>query len=307
MRLRAPVPADLEAVHAVLLARDIADLGAPDYKLDDLRDEWRSPEFDLGADARLAQENSGTVVGWAETRRQGGFAVVAPAAEGRGIGTALLRWLEAREREQGRPVHRQLVAATNLTGQRLLSDAGYELAWSSQLLRRGLDQPPAGPTTATAVAPPGVELRRLHPDGDAAQVHAVDAAAFTGQPGYEPASLDVFVDEELHSHDLDLGLSLVAERDGRIAGFLLARRREPEHVGFIEVLAVDPAEQGRGIGSALLATAIAAFAAAGLSAAELSVSSRNPRALGLYERNGLTERHRFEIYEKAATAGSSMT
>jgi mycothiol synthase len=293
--LRPPLPSDLEAVHAVLAARDLADLGEPDFKLEDLRDEWRSKDFDLATDARVACDAAGSIVGWAETRPQGGFAVVAPEAEGRGHGTALLNWLEARERAGGRDIHRQLIASTNRGAERLLRDAGYALARSNHLLRRPLDRAQDGPPVAPA---PGVTLRALDPGGDAAALHVLDAAAFSGQPGYVPESLTAFATEHLDAHDLDPGLSLVAERDGQIVGFLLARRREPEQFGHIDLLAVAPGVQGHGIGSALLAAAFTGFAEAGLTTAELMVSSENPRALRLYARHSLLELHRFDIYEK---------
>jgi ribosomal protein S18 acetylase RimI-like enzyme len=289
--LRAPVPEDLEAVHAVLLARDLADLGEPDFKLEDLRDEWRGEEFDLAADAQVALDPAGVIVGWAETRPQGGFAVVAPAAEGRGHGTTLLRWLEARERADGRGVHRQLIAHANYAAQRLLDDAGYRFAASNHVMRRPLD--PADLELSFT-------LRALDPDSDAQALHALDAAAFSGQSGYVPQSLSAFVADHLEAHDLDAELSRVAERDGRVAGFLLVRRREPERIGHIDLLAVAPGEQRQGIGSALLASALAGFLAAGLATAELMVSSENPSALRLYHRTGFGERHRFDIYEKRA-------
>ena len=53
MRLRAPTHEDVSAVAAVLAARDTVDLGAPDYTLDDLLDEWRSSELDISLDTRV--------------------------------------------------------------------------------------------------------------------------------------------------------------------------------------------------------------------------------------------------------------
>jgi acetyltransferase-like isoleucine patch superfamily enzyme/ribosomal protein S18 acetylase RimI-like enzyme len=319
VRRRAPEPSDLEAVHAVLAARDVTDLGVEDFKLEDLRDEWSQGEFDLAADARVAEGRAGAIVGWAETRRQGGFAAVAPDAEGQGHGTALLAWLEGRERETGRDVHRQLIASTNLTGEHLLRDAGYALVRSNYRLARRLagpnprpdpapapplTAPPTAPTTPPPTAPttPNVTLRRLDVERDAAAIHELDAAAFAGQPGAEPQDYDAFVADHLRVHDLDADLSRVAERDGQIIGFLLARRREPEGIGHIDLLAVDPEAQGAGVGSALLAGATDAFAQAGLQTAELMVSSENQRARSLYERHGLLELHRFDIYEKPVTS-----
>ena len=42
-RLRPPADADAEAVLEVILARDRADLGVPDFTLEDLRADWGSP------------------------------------------------------------------------------------------------------------------------------------------------------------------------------------------------------------------------------------------------------------------------
>jgi mycothiol synthase len=113
MRLRAPVPEDAPEVLSVLVARDIADLGAPDYKLEDLRDEWRASEFDLSADAQVVEVSGGQIVGYAAIRAPGTLAVVAPQFEGRGIGARVLQWAERRERELGRERHRQWIATNN--------------------------------------------------------------------------------------------------------------------------------------------------------------------------------------------------
>jgi GNAT superfamily N-acetyltransferase len=87
-------------------------------------DGWRVTEFDLAADAIVARDGTDSVVGYAEVRPQGWFAVVAPEHEGRGIGSRLHTWTEQREREIGRPQHRQIVAGTNARGASLLRGAG---------------------------------------------------------------------------------------------------------------------------------------------------------------------------------------
>ena len=83
-------------------------------------------------------------------------------------------------------------------------------------------------------------------------------------------------------------------------GFALCRHWVDERVGFVDVLAVHPDHQRRGLGSALLRNSFARFAAAGLKEAQLGVASDNPRALALYEGVGMRARFQTDVYERAA-------
>jgi mycothiol synthase len=293
MQLRAPVSGDAPAVLAVLVARDLADLGVPDCTLDDVLDEWRITDFDLAVDARVA-EVDGRIVAYAAVAREGTLAVVAPEFEGRGIGTRLLRWAEGREEERAGPRNRQWVAAGNERARTLLRSAGYERVRSYWRMERALDG-----SVGPADPPADVSVRSLDVARDAVTLHAVDALAFAGAPDYQPEPLDAFREEHLGAHDLAPDLSCVAEVRGDVAGFLLARRWEDEGVGFIDVLGVHPDHQRRGMATLLLRAAFVRFAAAGLHHAQLGVASDNPRALRLYERVGMKPRFRFDTYERA--------
>lgn len=293
MRLRAPVPDDAPAVLSVLVARDLVDLGVPEYTLGDLLDEWRADDHDLATDARVAQADDGRIVAYATVHRRGSYVVVAPDHEGQGIGALLLRWTERRERDRGADCHRQWVAASNDRAGELLRDAGYTLARSYGRMALALDDTPA----AAVEAPESVRLRPLDIERDAAAVYAIDAASFATSPDYIPESLEVFRGEHLLAHDFDPELSRVAEADEGLIGFLLSRRW-PNAVGFVDILAVEPAWQGRGVGTQLLLTAFAAFAVEGFREAQLGVASDNPRGARLYERVGMTVRFRFDVYER---------
>ena len=293
MRLRAPVPDDAPGVLAVLIARDIADLGAPDYTLEDLRDEWRADEFDLSADAQVVQLSDGQIVGYAAIRAPGTLAVVAPEFEGRGIGARVLRWAERRERELGRERHRQWIAAENRGAQQLLCAAGYS---HERCYWRMVCPLPRG--TRAATMPVGCELRAPDVSRDAEALHALDAASFAANPDYQPESLGAFCDEHLKAHDLDRESSCVATHDETIVGFLLARRWREDAVGYVDLLAVHPQWQRRGLGSSLLEAAFDRFASAGLREAQLGVASDNPRALRLYERVGMSPRFRVDTYQR---------
>ena len=76
----------------------------------------------------------------------------------------------------------------------------------------------------------------------------------------------------------------VAESAGRVIGFLAARVAADE----MEILnlAVDPDERGRGVGSALLGTAIEFARRSGSRRAFLEVRESNRRAQRFYERHG---------------------
>jgi mycothiol synthase len=295
MRLRTAVLDDAPAVFAVLLARDIADVGTPDVTLKDLLDEWRGSDVDLAADARVAQDSDGEVVGYAIVRRPGAQAIVHPEHEGRGIGTRLLEWAEVRGRERGRDVHRQWVSAANAGARTLLTGAGYAVTRTYWRMACTLDDIGG---LAPAPVPAGFELRPVEVDRDADELHALDAASFAAQPDYVPESVAEFREEHLGAHDFEPDLSRVAERDGRLVGFLLARRWADEGVGYVDILAVAPRHQRRGLGTALLRSAFGSFAAAGLQEAQLGVDSDNPRALRVYERAGMRVRFRTDIYER---------
>lgn len=292
VRLRPPTPSDLDDVLEVIVACDVADVGEPDFTREDLEHEWTRPGFSLADDSRLA-ELDGEIVGMAAFRDRGVWVCVHPERQGRGAGTALREWAEARAPELGHIVHRQFVAEGNAAARAMLEGAGYRRVRSYWWLRMSLDKA-APPEPAW---PDGIAVRTVDPVADAAGLHAVSEAAFASVPDYQPERLDEFAREHLGAPATARDLSPVAERDGRIAGFALSERRRAGF-GHVALLAVAPDEAGRGVGRALLAEALRRFAAEGLSGAEIDVAGDNPRALRLYESVGFQSLHRTDAYER---------
>jgi mycothiol synthase len=295
MRLRAPRRDEAEAVLALLVARDTADFGRPDITLGDLLDEWGATEFDLERDAVVCETAAGEIAGYAIVWPARTFAAVAPDREGAGIGTELLCFTERRQRELGWDRHRTAIAGGNERAERLLTSRGYRLERSHWRMTVALD---AGRRPRRRVDPDGIDLRPLDAEADAETLYELDGAAFAAVAGTEPESLTAFTEQHLRSHDLDARLSIVAERDGRAAGFALVRRWTKEATGYVSILAVAPAEQGRGVGRALLIRAFAAMRENGLSQAELGVAADNPKALKLYEAVGMRPRFQIDVYER---------
>src|SRR3954464_842829 len=160
-RLRPPSSDDAEAVLAVILARDVADIGAPDFTLEDLRADWASPGLALEHDARISAR-SGEVRGYAVLLGDDAVVIVHPEAEGRGDGTVLRRWAEARAAERGTAVLRQFAYGANDGGREHLRAAGYVPTQHYFRLRADL---------ADVAAAPAAALRTFDAERDEATVH----------------------------------------------------------------------------------------------------------------------------------------
>ncbi|AGC47022.1 histone acetyltransferase HPA2 [Myxococcus stipitatus DSM 14675] len=78
-------------------------------------------------------------------------------------------------------------------------------------------------------------------------------------------------------------LTCLRDGDGRISGFIGTAD------GKVEMLFVDPAQHGRGIGRALLEHAVAQGARA------VDVNEQNPQAVGFYLRMGFVQQGRSEL------------
>lgn len=93
------------------------------------------------------------------------------------------------------------------------------------------------------------------------------------------------------------GTFFVAEDEGRLIGFIsvfglmppFTPDEDPAHYTFVSDLYVDPAYQGQGIGTALLAQAEALAKALGAPRIELATHATNP-ALALYTHLGYRQR-----------------
>jgi ribosomal protein S18 acetylase RimI-like enzyme len=286
-RLRPPADVDAEAVLAVIIARDRADIGVPDFTLDDLRADWASPGLALEDDARVAG-TAGAICGYAVLLGDDAVVLVHPDAEGKGDGTVLRRWAEARAAERGTAILRQFAYGANDGARRHLREAGYAPAQHYFRLRADLaDVPPA----------PDVPLRTFDGARDEAAVHGLIQDAFAEIDGYESQPLDRWRAKTIAKAGHDPSLWLVLEDDEGLAGVGLGERWE-EGAGYVAELAVAARARGRGHGRTLLLGLFDAFRRAGLTHAELSVHGRNRGALRLYESVGMRPTWQAERWEK---------
>jgi mycothiol synthase len=293
VNIRAPEAADAEAVLDLIVARDIADLGRPDYTLEDVRADWAAPGVDPSRDAFLVEDGDGPL-GYALLDDRGAALVtVPPASEGRGVGTALREAAEARAVERGEALVRQYVPTSNEAARTHLLGAGYWPAYSYFRMRMEL---------AAASDPPAeVPVRAFSRGADDAPVHALVEEAMAGVAGNEPRSLESWQAAKVDKEGWDPSLWLLHEEADGLAGVVLCERWE-EGVGYVDYLAVAARARGRGLGRALLLHGLAALREAGLSVAELSVQGENASATRLYESVGMSPVWTIERWEKPLRA-----
>ena len=274
----------------MLLARDVADFGYPDFTIEDLHADWATPGLDLGRDARVVEGPGGEVVASSLLLGDDALIYVHPDACGRGLGSALREHAEERALERGTAVLRQFIPTGNAAAAPLLLDAGY---WPVQYylrMRIALEDAPA--------AADGLAIRTFERDQDEIAVHALVQSGLGEVEGFIAEPLEVWRRQRIEKQRWDPSLWLLLEDDEGLAGAALGERWD-DGLGYIAQLAVAPRARGRGHGRALLLALFAAFKGDGLRRAELSVHGDNRGAARLYESVGMTASWEAQRWEKA--------
>lgn len=269
---------DAPAVTRLIAAQEEHDTGEVAVEEADIISDWQRPSFDLAANSVGVFEGS-ELVAYAEfLGHDRGDAAVHPRYRGRGVGTALARWLEHRAREVGSRVLGSPVPRGS-AGDRLLAELGYEVRWTSWVLRLPEDR-----AVQAQPLPPGYALRTADPSEYEAVWTTVEDAflewSVRGRQPYADFAATVFLRPGFEPWNLRVVLSPEGEVAG--AAFIVLAGE----TGFIDKLAVRASERGRGLARALLADAFGEVRAHGAARLELSTDSRTG-ALGLYTRVGM--------------------
>ncbi|MFI2751911.1 GNAT family N-acetyltransferase [Cellulomonas sp. P22] len=228
---------------------------------------------------------------------------VHPAVRGRGVGRALVAWMDGRARQllagSGKELPARILTYledTDEGAKALYSRAGFAPARHYVSMRRPLSGPlpEARPVEGVRVVPWTDELddrvRRAHND------------AFADHWGSEPYTAEAWA---LHVATFAPTWSRVAldEASGEVAGYLVSSRYEHDWpvtgytYGYASLLGVRRAWRGRGVAVALLASAMAAYRADGMQHARLDVDTANPSgAHGLYGALGFEVQHGSVMY-----------
>lgn len=291
--------ADVPAVAGLLVHAEPQDDTGEFPDADDVAEWWTGWDVDLGRDGIAVVDGDGALAGYAAVLAsptfRGAYRIhlegrVRTDARGRGIGRALLDWQRARGAELHAERHPEAPAVLFLEAYetmpalaRLADAAGFAPERWYRSMERPLEELPE---------PGRVEGVRLVPfdrdrDDEVRRVYNVAFAEHHGTSERDPASWQrLYTGTRSFRPDL----SVLAIGDDGVVGFALAsvfeadtvaRGHREVHYGQIGVL---PSARGRGLGSAMIATALREAAARGCATAALDVDSDNVTgALRLYE------------------------
>jgi ribosomal protein S18 acetylase RimI-like enzyme len=219
---------------------------------------------------------------------------VKPGYQRRGLGSAMLAWAEdvarARRATLGEASLMLVVdtAGASAGEAALFSGCGLELAVAEDEMRRDLrafDEP----------LPGGIALEPWTA-ATASHFYAAYVKAFRDRPGFPNWPEERWQVAFAAGPDFRPDISAVAIDGTDAAGFAILWVDGP--TGWITQMGVVPGWRGTGLGEALLAHAIAAFAGEGLREAALDVATNNARARALYERTGFRVVRRYESWRK---------
>ncbi|WP_407989010.1 mycothiol synthase [Kitasatospora sp. CMC57] len=178
---------------------------------------------------------------------------------------------------------------------RLAAEYGAELVRELRQMRR-----PAEPVPAEPELPAGVTVRTFRPGQDQAAWLRLNALAFAHHPE-QGSWTEQDLAERLAEPWFDPAGLFLAWRDEVLVGFHWTKVH-PDGLGEVYVVAVDPAEQGSGLGRALTATGLRHLAEdRKVPAVLLYVDADNPAAVRVYERLGFTV-HEVDLMYRIDTA-----
>jgi ribosomal protein S18 acetylase RimI-like enzyme len=243
-------------------------------------------------------------------------AVVHPQHQGRGIGAALVGWVEARGRQllaaappDARVILRQFKMSDDISAATLLRGQGYVLSRHNLRMTIDFTQPPPQP-----IPPAGLLIRPfVRGPEDRALISAV-REEFRDHWGYVETPYKQDYEEWQHWMDTgptcDPSLFFVALDGDEVAGTALCQDRwaEDPESGWIFALGVRRPWRRRGVALALLQHCFWALHGRGKRRAKLGVDAESlTGATRLYEKAGMTLERQFDFYELELRAGKELS
>jgi mycothiol synthase len=289
---RPATEADAAAVAELVNAFDRAFLEDPDTAdAAEIRSWW------LERDAVVVHDPAGTLAAMGMLKNEGDEVLdadlyVSLDFTGRGLGSALLDWLEDEGVTRGRSTLHTVALGRDTAGRRLVEGRGYEPVRHFYRMLVDLQKPPPEPEW-----PDGFTLAVFRP-GDEETLRDVLQDAFADHWGHEDHDLDWWHEHIFGVERWDPSLVyLVRDAGGHaVAAEINAHRYG---MGWIGSVGTKAPWRGRGLGRALLLTAFGELYRRGERRIGLGVDAGNETgATHLYESVGMRVAWQADVYEK---------
>jgi mycothiol synthase len=305
--IRPATRGDLPEILDLLVACDLATVGAPDTDAADIEGDWNLAGFDLARDSWLAEGREG-VVGYAYTGDQ--------------QHTGELEcdlWVHP-ERDEAE-LHDRLLALAERRGRELAQERGYEgaeldifcigvdstkrdvLRRRGYRVRRTIHRMGIDLTGDVAVRPPpeGIVIRPFR-EGQEAVMRDTMNEAFEDHFRQSDEPFDAWRRRLLGHPHFDPGLWAIAWDGEEPAGALICF--DHDDLAYVQGVAVRRPWRRRGLGLALLTWAFGVLADRGQLRVELGVDAEGrTQPLRLYERAGMRVTFAYELYALDLTGG----
>lgn len=222
--------------------------------------------------------------------------VVAPKYRHQGLGTALMDWLLAQVEAQanGKPALLRVVVEDHLKAKNILFDkAGFECRIRQYTMEIDLES-----FTEELFFPQGFHLEPYHKKHQEAMFQVFNLAFADHWAGNQ--TLESFTNRFVETSQFNPELTWLVFEGKSLAGYYLSENQtdQPEQA-WLEVMAVHPDWQGKGLGSALLSDALHRYQTAGYQSAALDVEpNASARALQMYEKFGYKKQVGMNYYFK---------
>jgi mycothiol synthase len=317
-RLRRPRPGDAAGIAELICQESMSLAGFRAVSADWITTRITKPGYDAARYSAMVEADDGAMAGFLHVDSDPphteifALGVTAIAHHGRGIGASLLAEAERRGRtraELAEPGRRVVLHAGCLADEpraaALLAANGYREVRRFGLMRLVFDAAPTGPDL-----PAGVSIDRLRRGSDEPALYELLRDAFADHWGEGWPTYDVWLHELITGDaNFDPELWYCARAGGELVGVVVGIDGSVENAdeGYISDIGVHRDWRRRGVGEALLRTAIGVFYERGRTGVSLHVDEQSQTgATRLYARVGMRIAPRYASFEKelctAATA-----
>jgi len=314
---------DLELIVSLLHINEREYYGHVSATVNDLRNEYTTPDFDLSRSTRLVLNSAGELVGYAELWDVGATPVrpwlyfyVHPDYRHHGIETYLYHWAEKRAQEviSRVPDHARVVLGTSAPinaepTARLLESFGMTTHRRSWNMLIELTETPPAPQL-----PANINITTFASYNDHETVYRAFREVWRDHRGYIEEPFEIGFPRWLHQittdEDFTPDLWFLAMDGDTIAGFSLCwpKAWDDKEKGWVGILGVKREYRRGGLGLALLHHTFSEFWARGVKKVGLGVDAASiTGATRLYERAGMHVFRAWDIYEKELRPGEELS